>query len=150
MQRPHGITAEVLIQSHNNLQAAPAVHCTRHHQCLTYAHHRGARAGMTAMITMYNVKQLLEEGRFETSAEAQKRGVPKQPMIVINRSVGRWVWSGGAKHDATFGAPSLGHALSHSSTHMEVNQHGCSSCMHSQGSLTTSKMPSTESALRRA
>lgn len=38
------------------------------------------------MITMFNAKMFLEEGKFETSAAAQARGGTKQTSIVFNRS----------------------------------------------------------------
>ena len=46
-----------------------------------------ALPGLTAMLTMYNVKKFLEEGEFESTAQAQQRGVQKQSLLVIGRCV---------------------------------------------------------------
>lgn len=38
------------------------------------------------MINMYNARSFLEEGKFETTAQAQARGEPKQAALVFNRT----------------------------------------------------------------
>ena len=59
---------------------------SRTHAHMDYGIRYCAHAGMTAMINMYNVRQFLEDGRFETSAAAQAGGVPKQASMTIKRT----------------------------------------------------------------
>lgn len=49
----------------------------------------GFRAGMTAMVNMYNAKVFLEEGRYEPSAAVQARGVQKVSSDTFMRTFGK-------------------------------------------------------------
>jgi parafibromin len=67
-------------------------------------------AGMTAMLTLFNTKQFLEEGRFEPSQVAQQRGVTKHPLLVINRTALRpGVKGGGVPYHVMDKPPIKGH-----------------------------------------
>ena len=41
------------------------------------------------MINMFNAKQFLESGRFESGAAAQRSGATKQPLLLVTRTAGK-------------------------------------------------------------